>query len=265
MATWAHCKTENCRHGRRKRMRKSADSLPVLTLLGEHHEFMESIKNIAIMEDRTGDDSAWWSDYRFDEENKSQYNISVFTEKNTIRNANKRPNIKIFEKDISNTEAKNESFDIIWANSCLQRSVNPFETLRHWWSLLKTDGMLCLSVPQNNYIDDLSRWQIHSYSGEYFNWNMVNLIQSLATCGFDCREGHFKQKQHDLNIWAAVYKSGVSPLDPKTTNWYHLLEKQLTPASIDECIMKLGYVRHEFLKVEWLDHTIYDLAVESIP
>jgi hypothetical protein len=94
---------------------------------------------------------------------------------------------------------------------------------------------------------------------------MINLIQLLAVNGFDCREGHFKQTQHDPYIWAAVYKSNTPPLDPKTTNWYHLQEKMLTPASIDECILKLGYVRHEFLKVEWLDHSIYDLAVESIP
>lgn len=246
-------------------MRKNPDSMPVLQLLGEHHEFMESIKNIAVINDTTGEDCAWWSDYRLGDEPKSQYNISVFTEKNTVRNANKRPNIKIHEKDMSKTGYKSETFDIIWANNCLQKSINPFETICHWWDLLKTDGMLCLSVPQNNYIDDLGRWQIHSYSGEYFNWNIINLIQVLATCGFDCRGGHFKQKQHDTYIWAAVYKSNISPMDPKTTNWYHLQEKMLTPASIDECILKLGYVRHEFLKVEWLDHSIYDLAVESVP
>ena len=42
------------------------NTLPVLTLLGEHHEFMERLSSIAVMEDADGHDSAWWADYQFD-------------------------------------------------------------------------------------------------------------------------------------------------------------------------------------------------------
>lgn len=247
-------------------MRKPPNSLEVLELLGEHHEFMSSIKNIAVIEDRHGGDAAWWSDYRSDDEQtKSTYNIKNFVRKNQCQGQHRRPNVKFVETDMSSTGAAPGSFDLIWANNCLQRSSNPFETLCHWWDLLKLDGMLCLSVPQTNYIDDLGRWKITSYSGEYFSWNMVNLIQSLAVCGFDCRDGHFKQVRHDPYIWASVYRGSTQPRDPATTNWYELKELGLTPVYLDECINRFGCVKHEFLKVEWLDHSIYDIGIESLP
>lgn len=247
-------------------MRKPPNSREVLTLLGEYHDFMETIKNVAVMDDTHGDDAVWWSDYRLSEEQtKSQYRISNFVRKNQCRSENKRPNVKFIETDISNTGEKSNSYEFIWANNCLQRSSDPFKTLTHWWDLLKEDGMLCLSVPQTNYIDDLGRWQVHGYSGEYFSWNMVNLIQVLATCGFDCRDGHFKQVRHDPYIWASVYKGRTPPQNPDTTSWYKLKDLNLTPIYLDECIDRFGYVRYEFLKVEWLDHSVYDIGVESLP
>ena len=64
-------------------MRKPPNSLEVLELLGEHHEFMETIKNVAIIDDTHGDDSAWWSDYRLDDEQeKSHFTIKNFVRKN---------------------------------------------------------------------------------------------------------------------------------------------------------------------------------------
>jgi len=247
-------------------MRKEPNSLEVLELLGEHHDFMETVKNIAVIDDSTGDDCAWWSDYRsYEEQTKSQYSIKNFVRKNQCRGKNKRSNVKFITADMSDTGAEPKSFEVIWANNCLQRSVNPFKTLSHWWDLLKEDGMLILSVPQTNYIDDLARWQVHGYSGEYFSWNMINLIQSLAVCGFDCRDGHFKQVRHDPYIWASVYKGSTPPQDPATTSWYDLKDLNLTPVYLDDCINRFGYVKHELLKVEWLDHRVYDIAVESLP
>lgn len=268
MATWSYCKTTHSWYGGCINLIDSPNTLPILKLLGEHHEFVESLKNIAVMNDIDGHDSAWWADYQFDDEDsttKNKFSITVYGSKNTIRTANRRPNIKFVEADISNTGAKPNSVDFIWASNCLQRSVNPLSTLKHWWNILKEDGMLCLSVPQNNYIDDLSRWQMFSYSGEYFNWNMINLIQCLAVNGFDCRDGHFKQTRYDPHIWAAVYKSNVKPMDPQKTQWYDLKDAGLTPYSLDESIQRKGYVSYSDLKVEWLDHSIYDLSIECLP
>ena len=247
-------------------MRSPPDSYGVLELLGTHHDFMESIKNVAVIGDSYGDYASWWSDYRCnDEQTKSHYVIKNFVRKNQCRGHNKRPNIRFIETDFSNTGAGNETFDVIWASNCFQQSADPYGTLQHWWNILRTDGMLCLSVPQATYFDDLGRLQINSYSGEYSGWNIVNLIQALATCGFDCRDGHFKQTKNDPYIWASVYKGTVSPQDPATTSWYTLKELNLTPVSLDECIDCYGYVRHDHLMVEWLDHTVYDIAAESRP
>ena len=245
------------------------DSHATLELLSQHHEFMESLKNIAVFGDCTGDDSAWWADYKLDPddpETKLKLNINIYNSENVkIRNANKRSNMRFVKADWSETGAEPDSFELLWANNCLQKSTDPLSTLRHWWNILQEDGMLCLCVPQNNYIDDLSRWQMNSYSGEYFNWNMINLIHCLAVSGFDCRDGHFKQTRHDPYIWAAVYKSSEQPMNPKKTNWYHLMEKQLTPHSLDNLIQSKGYVSYDALKVEWLDHSIYDLGIECLP
>ena len=132
-------------------MQPDNDSLKVLNLLGEHHEFMETIKNVAVIDDTHGNDSAWWSDYRYDDEQtKSHYNIRNLVRKNQCRGQNKRSNVKFIETNMSDTRQEPGSFEIIWANNCLQRSSNPFQTLSHWWDLLKEDGMLCLSVPQTN-------------------------------------------------------------------------------------------------------------------
>lgn len=244
------------------------DGLPVLNLLGEHNDFMDSVENVAVMKSGVGIDAAWWADYQKDPDNpKKSYDIKVHAvdENVIITNANKRKNIIGYKNPIEDTGLKNNSIDVVWANDALRYSPDPFKTLSHWWNILEENSMLCLSVPQTAYIDDLSRWQVFGYSGNYFSWNIVNLIQILATCGFDCRDAHFKQTRHDPWIWAAVYKSNIPPMDPKTTTWYHLLEHQLTPSSLDECISKLGYVRHEFLRVEWINHSIYDLSVESLP
>ena len=249
-------------------MNTDPNTLEVLTLLGQHHEFMESLKRIAVIGDATGENSAWWADYCTDPDDlttKLKVDITIYNNENRIRNVNKRKNLRFVNSDISNIDAKPESYDFILADNCLQSSVNPLETIKSWWNLLKEDGMLLLSVPQTSYIDDLSHWQMKSFSGQYFSWNMINLIQCLAVNGFDCRDGHFKQTRHDPYMWAAVYKSRIKPMDPATTSWYHLKDVGLTPHSLDEYIQNRGYVSYDALKVEWLDHSIYDLSIECLP
>lgn len=246
----------------------NCDTFEVLELLATHDEFMNNLNNVAVFCENDGKEAVWLADYKKDPLSKKptgDFSVTVFTDKNLIINQNKRPNLKIHSlKDLS--KFNEQSFDFAIAVDTLRYSVNPFETIKQWNRVLKYDAMLCLNVPQTVYIDDLSRWQIHSYSYNYFSWNIVNLIQCLAVNGFDCRDAHFKQQRHDPWIWAAVYKSKESgPLDPCKANWYDLRARGLTPVSLDECIDAFGYVRHEFLKVEWLNHSVYDLSIESVP
>jgi len=246
-------------------MKKKLTHLTELNDIGEHHSFMSNLRKVAVMEDSTGEHCAWWSDYRVQQQLKSLLTVTNFCQKDSVRVVHKRDNIQTIEANISETNYQPNSFDFIWAANCLQKSINPLATLTHWHSILKTDGMLVIGVPQSNYIDDLGRWQSVNLSGEYFNWNLLNLIQSLAVSGFDCRDGHYKQKRHQAMIWAAVYKGTQEPLDPTESTWYKLQELGLTPATMDNSITRRGYPVWNDLKVGWLDGRLYDLEVETLP
>lgn len=243
------------------------NTLEVIDLLFTHHEFMQSLRKVAVFCNNNGKEAAALADYHWDNESKKavgDLEVHVFTN-NPIPNANKRKNIKIHNGSFRDTGFSANSFDFVLAVDVLRYQHDPFAAFKHWNSILKTDGMLCLNFPQTSYIDDLSRWQVTSYSQSYYSWNLLNLIHSLAVSGFDCRDGHFKQTRHNPWVWAAVYKNNTKPLDPETTNWYELKEKNLTPASLDQCIEKHGYTSNRYLKVEWLDHSVYDIELESLP
>ena len=245
---------------------KQSTNLTELNDIGDHHSFMSNLRKVAVMNDTNGADCAWWSDYRsHSEQTKSQLTVTNFCQKDTVRVVHKRDNIETVEADMSNTNYGPDSFDFIWAADCFQKSTNPIATLTHWWSILKENGMLVIGIPQSNYIDDLGRWQVVNKPGEYFNWNLVNLIQTLAVCGFDCRDGHFKMKQHQSMIWASVYKGEQEPIDPTESTWYKLQELNLTPKTMDSSITKRGYPSWNDLKFNWLDGRLYDLAVETLP
>jgi hypothetical protein len=66
-------------------------------------------------------------------------------------------------------------------------------------------------------------------------------------------------------IHVCAYKSPIKPMALDEATLYHLDELKLLPPTISNCIQKYGAIRHEFLKLEWLDGTISDLAIESIP
>lgn len=243
------------------------DTDSVLDLLESHHEFMESLNRIAVFCNNNGAEAARLADYRKDPESQKQtgdFDVHVFTE-TPIPNANKRKNITIHKTKCYDTGFDSNSFDFILAVDTLRFQVDPINTLKHWNSILKVNGMLCSNVLQTSYIDDLTRWQVFGYSKNYFSWNMLNLIQCLSVNGFDCRDGHFKQTKHNPWIWSAVYKNDIDPLDPETATWYDLKDKNLTPISLDETIQKYGYATYKDLVVEWLDHSVYDIATESLP
>jgi len=75
----------------------------------------------------------------------------------------------------------------------------------------------------------------------------------LAVNGWDCRDGFFKKDANDPWLHAIVYKSEVAPMDPLTTNWYKLMEKQLLPETADASILKYGILRQRDLVLPWLD------------
>jgi hypothetical protein len=55
----------------------------------------------------------------------------------------------------------------------------------------------------------------------------------------------------------AVYKSDVAPMNPRTTTWFDLADKNLLHPSIVQSITKHGHLRQEEIVMPWLDKENY--------
>jgi hypothetical protein len=84
----------------------------------------------------------------------------------------------------------------------------------------------------------------------------------LATAGWDCRAGFFKQEATDSWIHAMVYKSEHPPMDPKTTTWHKLVELNLLSESAARSIHGHNYLRQQDLVVPWVDHSLMSMALK---
>jgi len=230
-----------------------------------YEEFMDQLEIIADMGSGKGEHSHWWATRTKQDNTPRRYTVVAIDDKVQLDNRHRASNIRQVRKDFSETGLQKNKVDLIWCYDTFQFATRPFDTLKHWWEIMREDAMLVLGIPQTTFIDDLARWQVYQPAGCYYSWNMVSLIHALAVSGFDCREGFLRQRRHDPMLWAAVYKSKHPPMDLASTNWYDLMEKKLLPTTADDCVMKIGFLRQEFLTVEWLDRQRYDLAVEMMP
>lgn len=240
-------------------------SIETLNLLNMRTDFMDSLSVIADMGCGKGNDAVAWADLV--EENGRPRKLFVFAVDKTIQmdNHNRRPNIRVVKEDFSNTTIAKNKVDVLWCYNSFQYATDPVKTLRHWYNIMNENALLYIAIPQSNYIDDLSRWQMINPSGCFWPHNIVSLIYLLAACGFDCKDGHFKQRRHENMIHLCAYKSPHKPMNLEDASLYHLDELQLLPSSISKCVQKFGAIKHEFLLLEWIDKTISDLSIESIP
>jgi len=240
-------------------------ALETLLNLNNHEDFIDQLEIIADMGSGSGEYSSWWANQIKADGTPYKRMIMAVDNKIQLDNKNRSSNIRQIRTDWDKTGLQKNRVDLIWCYDSFQYAVDPFTTLAHWWEIMREDAMLVMAVPQTAFIDDLARWQVFQPPGCYYSWNMVTLIQALATSGFDCREGFLRMKRHDNMLWAAVYKSKHAPMDRSKTTWYDLMEKKLLPITAEQCVMKLGYLRQEMLTLEWLDHQRHNLAIESIP
>ena len=152
-------------------------------------------------------------------------------------------------------------FDVLWCHDAFQYAHTPVATLSQWWHLASPGAMLYLAVPATQRVH---RNQLDYYlsSGCYYHHTMVSLIYMLATAGWDCATGFFKQAINDPWIHAVVYKSAKEPLDPKTTTWHSLSELQLLPRSAAKSIQAHNYLRQQDLVIPWVDHSLMSMAVK---
>jgi hypothetical protein len=85
----------------------------------------------------------------------------------------------------------------------------------------------------------------------------------LAVNGFDCRDAYLLKKFQDPWINMAVYKTDISPMDPLTTTWYDLIDKDLLHPTIVDSINANGFLKQEEICMPWLDKELYFIDYQS--
>jgi SAM-dependent methyltransferase len=238
-------------------------SLETLNTLYEYDDFMLSIRSVLDLGCGSGDDLVWWATRTTRDDVPMPLNIdctgvdlleSVIKIKNHDR-------IRYQSTDFEGVITPYpKGYDILWSHDSFQYAKNPLQTLSQWWDLASPGGMLYICVPITQQIH---RRQLDYFlpSGSYYHYSLVNLIHMLATCGWDCRSGFFRQSQQDSWLHAVVYKSEHRPLDPKTATWYQLSELKLVPESADRSIQDNGYLKQQDLVVPWLDRSLMSMTI----
>ena len=234
-----------------------AHSKEVLEVLHGYDSFLDSLKYVADFGCGAGLDTQWWANLMTRDDPPEPRNYTVYSvDKNLSRiaqSAASLPNVYTFQEDIDNAgHIIPRPVDFIWCHDVFQYITNPLASLKLWNEQMNVNGMLMLMFPQATHYA-YNRYQAHSYNGSYYNHNIVNLMYMLAVNGFDCRDAYFLKEENDPWLYAAVYKSNIAPMDPKTTSWYDLADAGLLNDSVVDCVNRFGYVKQEEIITAWLD------------
>ena len=240
-------------------------SLPILETIRQYDVFLESLRHVADLGCGNGQDTEWWATLENYNDPPEPYNFNCFAVDNNADRLAQVPALKNIHKIHDIYDRPNlfpVSIDLMWAHDSLQYSINPLETLRMWNSYMTVNGMLLLSVPQHTGIE-YNKHYSRGYSGCYFHYNPINLIYMLAVNGFDCRDAYLLKKFQDPWINMAVYKTDIAPMDPLTTTWYDLIDKNLLHPTIVDSVNANGYLKQEEICMPWLDKELYFIDYQS--
>ncbi len=240
-------------------------SLPILETIRQYDMFLESIRHVADLGCGTGEDVHWWATLENYNDPPEPYNFNCFAVDNNADRLAQVPTLKNIHKihDIyDRPHLFPVSIDLMWAHDSLQYSINPLETLRMWNSYMTVNGMLLLTVPQHTGIE-YGKHYSRGYNGCYFHYSPLNLIYMLAVNGFDCRDAYLLKRFQDPWINMAVYKTDVAPMDPLTTTWYDLIDKNLLHPTIVDSVNANGFLKQEEICMPWLDKELYFIDYQS--
>jgi len=239
-------------------------SLETLNQLYQYDDFMASIRTVLDLGCGNGSDLEWWATRTTREDTPQQLNIrctgiDLFPE---LALSERHNNVFYQSGDFENTIPSTPSgFDVLWCHDAFQYAHAPVATLSRWWHLASPGAMLYLAIPTTQRVHR-NQLDYHLLSGCYYHHTMVSLIYMLATAGWDCGTGFFKQMPTDSWIHAVVYKSSHEPMDPKTTTWHRLSELELLPKSAVKSIQAHNYLRQQDLVMPWVDHSLMSMAVK---
>lgn len=232
-------------------------SKKTLEILYGYDSFLDSLNYIADLGCGSGLDIAWWAKLETRDDPPEPRNYTCFAvDTNTTKidpGILSQKNVTVINNDIDNgNPALPRKVDLIWCHDVFQYLIDPMNSLKSWNNQMNINGMLILIFPQTTHYA-YNRLQVHGANGVFFNHNIVNLIYMLAVNGFDCNDAYFNREENSPWISAAVYKSPIPPMDPKTTTWYRLAELDLLPTSVVESLTRWGYVKQEDIVTKWLD------------
>ena len=233
-----------------------AHSKQTLDLLYLYDSFMDNIEVVADMGCGHGLDVEWWASLTTRDDPPEPHNYLVYAVDRNIKNIEpdmlvRNPNIKTIQGDMSTDRIIPRQIDLMWCHDSFQYLLNPLEALRNWNAMMNIDGMLILSIPQHQ-THQYNRIHTRSYSGCYYHYNVCNLMYMLAVNGFDCRDCYVLADSNNPWLQFAVYKS-ADPMDPTTTSWHDLADKNLINDSAKLSLNTYGYVRQEDLIFTWFD------------
>lgn len=239
-------------------------SLETLNQLYEYDDFMASIRSLVDLGCGSGEDLVWWATRTTRDESPLPLEIQCtgidFYKQSPIKKH--YDNITYLAQDFEEPiQPFPGGFDVLWCHDSFQYAHNPLKTLSQWWHMSSPGAMLYLCVP---ITQRFHRRQFDYYlnSGCFYHYSLVNLIYMLATTGWDCRAGFFKQEATQPWIHAVVYKSEHEPLDPKISTWYQLAEMKLVPESADRSIHARGHLNQQDLVLPWIDHSLTSMAIK---
>jgi SAM-dependent methyltransferase len=234
-------------------------SLQTLNTLFEYDDFMESIGTLIDLGCGTGLDLEWWATRTTRDEAPIPLNIRCTGVDQGPAPAvvRKYSNIAYNILDFESTEkmSKKSKFDVLWCHDAFQYCINPLATLAKWNHIAEDGGMLIMAVPQTTNMD-IRQLSFVQPSGCYYHHTVVSLMHMMAVNGWDCKSGFFLKKPNDDFVHVIAYKSDHAPMDPKTTTWYELAEKNLLPETAAESVQRHGHVRQQDLVLAWIDKSL---------
>jgi len=228
-------------------------SLEVLNELEQFEELMISISNVLdIGCGKHAKDLLWWANASIEDDNGNKVPLNIkcygidLVDDIIPQGAQ---NIIYTKQDFEEEIYSKINYDVLWSHDSFQYATNPINTLRYWSKLINEGGMLVIQIP-TSVTTVYNKFHCSRESGIYFNHTVDSLMQILALNGFDCSDGYFQEN----NGWirCVVYKSDLTPMDPRTTTWYNLADTGLLPDSAVNLINKYGYVKREELVLSWI-------------
>lgn len=229
-------------------------SLRTLNHISKYEDYLFGVRTIYDMGSGSGLDANWWARLHY----KSNDKLIPFNF-NVVGVDYQKPIVKHYPNNLRFIKHDMEEYDegiqtdIIWSHDSFRFVMDPIKTLKAWHRQLNPNGMLCIITPQTYNVTH-GKAVVRTYSQNFYQWTITNLIYILAVCGFDLRDNRFWKEPNDPWLYLIAYKGENKPFDnPREANWYKLVERNCLPEDIVKSIKLFGYLKQETMRSHWIN------------